>query len=84
MEWNVPHSVHWISILLICRYHGMWFGQKENGITGFFEHEKTIKTDDDDQGRCVFIYLFIYFNYLFIFCRICQLESRTLFVNLVV
>ncbi|XP_078371564.1 uncharacterized protein LOC144655214 isoform X2 [Oculina patagonica] len=31
------------------RYHGMWFGQKENGIIGFFESEKAIKTDDDDQ-----------------------------------
>ena len=54
-----------ISILLICRYHGMWFGQKENGITGFFEHEKAIKTDDDDQGRCLFILLFILIIYLF-------------------
>ena len=30
----------------------MWFGQKENGITGFFESEKAVKIDDDDdQGR---------------------------------
>ena len=30
----------------------MWFGQKENGQTGFFEKEKVIKIDDDDdQGR---------------------------------
>lgn len=45
----------------ICRYHGMWFGQKEDGKTGFFDSEKAIKTDDDDQGRhvCVFLKLFI-------------------------
>lgn len=30
-------------------YQGMWFGQKENGQTGFFEKEKVIKIDDDDD-----------------------------------
>ena len=29
----------------------MWFGQKESGITGFFESGKAVKIDDDDQGR---------------------------------
>ena len=28
----------------------MWFGQKEDGTTGFFEREKAVKIDDDDQG----------------------------------
>ena len=29
----------------------MWFGQKEDGKTGCFEREKTIKIDDDDRGN---------------------------------
>ena len=29
----------------------MWFGQKEDGMTGCFEREKTIKVDDDDRGN---------------------------------
>lgn len=28
----------------------MWFGQKEDGITGFFESEKAVEIVDDDQG----------------------------------
>lgn len=28
----------------------MWFGQKEDGITGFFESEKADEIVDDDQG----------------------------------
>ena len=28
----------------------MWFGQKEDGITGCFESEKAVEIVDDDQG----------------------------------
>lgn len=28
----------------------MWFGQKENGQTGFFESDKAFEIVDDDQG----------------------------------
>lgn len=36
--------------LLYFRYHGMWFGQKENGTAGFFDGDKVIPIDDDNQG----------------------------------
>ena len=29
----------------------MWFGQKEDGRTGCFESEKTVKIKDDDKGN---------------------------------
>ena len=29
----------------------MWFGQKEDGMTGCFESENTVKIDDDDKGK---------------------------------
>ena len=38
-------------IIILYRYHGMWFGQKENGAAGFFESEKAIKIDDDDEDN---------------------------------
>ena len=28
----------------------MWFGQKENGTAGFFDGDKVIPIDDDNQG----------------------------------
>ena len=28
----------------------MWFGQKENGNAGFFDGDKVILIDDDNQG----------------------------------
>lgn len=37
--------------MCFCRCNGMWFGQKEDGKTGCFEREKTIKIDDDDRGN---------------------------------
>lgn len=37
--------------MCFCRCNGMWFGQKEDGMTGCFEREKTIKIDDDDRGN---------------------------------
>ena len=43
-----------VSLTLLCsctRYHGMWFGQKENGITGFFESGRAVKIDDDDDDQ---------------------------------
>ena len=39
-----------LCILLYFRYHGMWFGQKENGNAGFFDGDKVIPVDDDNQG----------------------------------
>lgn len=39
---------------LFFRYNGMWFGQKEKGTAGFFESEKVIRADDDDQGMLNF------------------------------
>lgn len=41
------------------RYHGMWFGQKENGTAGFFERAKAIEIDDDDQGMLQMCLLFV-------------------------
>ena len=29
----------------------MCFGQKEDGMTGCFEREKTVKIEDDDKGK---------------------------------
>lgn len=37
--------------MCFCRYNGMWFGQKEDGMTGCFEREKAVKIDDDDRGN---------------------------------
>ncbi|XP_022787935.1 uncharacterized protein LOC111327889 isoform X1 [Stylophora pistillata] len=39
----------WVISQDTSRYHGMWFGQKEKGAAGFFESEKVIRTDDDNQ-----------------------------------
>ena len=46
-------------LLLFHRYHGWWFGQKENGAAGFFERAKAIEIDNDDQGKLQVCLLFI-------------------------
>lgn len=45
----------------------MWFGQKEDGKTGFFDSEKAVEIVDDDQGME---------------CRKFK-ENRTIFVSII-